>query len=344
MLHNIRKRTKDSILKNIAAATSLNKNKLIQRIQQFQHDTNLPLTIRNFSTFYNIPLQSIYKRGSWKRLCQLAGKINDFDSENEKQIVSAIANKWLSTNSLSYFTFIFKIAKKNFKVNILDLSQNEKTMLLMLHYDVWQKAEGFKSLEESIISIGKNKILVEEIKEVLEILIENIDFKELRIKLNYEQPLMLHSRYTRDQILSAFKFSSFHKKSSNREGTAEQKELKTEILFINLIKSEENFSPTTMYDDYAVHELLFHWQTQNSARPDRGKGLSYINHKDTEKRILLFVREKAKNQYGNSLGYVFIGEGNLKDYQGSKPMNINWELDEPIPHYLWKDAAKLSIG
>jgi superfamily II DNA or RNA helicase len=340
----LEKKTKESILKNIAAATSLNKNKLIQRIQLFQHDTNLPLTIGNFSTFYNIPLQSIYKRGSWKRLCQLAGKINNFDSENEKQIVSAIANKWLSTNSLSYFTFILKITKKNFKVNILGLSQNEKTMLLMLHYDVWQKAEGFKSLEESIISIGKNKTLVEEIKEVLEILIENIDFKEIPIKLDYEQPLMLHSRYTRDQILSAFKFSSFHKKSSNREGTAEQKELKTEILFINLIKSEENFSPTTMYDDYAVNELLFHWQTQNSARPDRGKGLSYINHKDTEKRILLFVREKAKNQYGNSLGYVFVGEGNLKDYQGSKPMNINWELNEPIPHYLWKDAAKLSIG
>ena len=84
--------------------------------------------------------------------------------------------------------------------------------------------------------------------------------------------------------------------------------------------------------------------SQNSARPDLGKGLSYIKHKEQAKRILLFVREKAKNQYGNSLGYVFIGEGNLKDYKGSKPMSINWELNEPMPHYLWKDAAKLSIG
>ncbi|MDG1397266.1 MAG: DUF3427 domain-containing protein [Polaribacter sp.] len=340
----LEKKTKETILKNIVAASSLNRSKLIQRIQQFQHDTNQPLTIGNFSNFYNIPLQSIYKRGSWKRLCQLAGKINDFELENEKQIVSAISKKWLSTNSLSYFSFILKIAKKSFNISITDFSPNEKTMLLMLHYDVWQKAGGFKSLENSIKSIGKNKILVEEIKEVLEVLIQNIDFKEIPIKLHYEQPLKLHSRYTRDQILSAFRFSSFEKKSSNREGTAEQKELKTEILFINLIKSEENFSPTTMYDDYAVNELLFHWQTQNSARPDKGKGLSYIKHKAQDKKILLFVREKAQNQYGNSLGYVFVGEGNLKDYQGSKPMSINWELNEPMPHYLWKDAAKLSIG
>jgi hypothetical protein len=340
----LEKKAKETILKNISSATSLKKKKLIQRIQQFQNDTNLPLTISNFSKLYNIPLQSIYKRDSWKRLCQIAGRINDFDSENEKAIVSAISNKWLSTNSLSYFSFLLKIAKQNFKVSVSELNENEKTMLLMLHYDVWQKEGGFDSLEKSIKQIGANTVLVEEIKEVLELLIENIDFKELPIILPYEQPLKLHSRYTRDQILTAFQFSSFDKKSSNREGTALNKDLKTELLFINLIKSEENFSPTTMYDDYAVNELLFHWQTQNSARPDKGKGLSYIRHKKINKRILLFVREKAKNEFGNSIGYVFIGEGEMKDHYGSKPMSINWELNEPMPHYLWKDAAKLSIG
>jgi hypothetical protein len=56
------------------------------------------------------------------------------------------------------------------------------------------------------------------------------------------------------------------------------------------------------------------------------------------------VREKSKDEYGNTMGYVFVGEGRLKEYYGSKPMNIRWELNEPIPHYLWKDAAKLRIG
>lgn len=340
----LEKKAKDTILKNITSATLLNRRRIIQRIQQFQHDTHLPLTIGNFSKLYNIPLQSIYKRGSWKRLCQIAGKLNDFDSKNEKEIVSTISKKWLSTNSLSYFSFILKIAQQDFNIDISKFNKIEKPMLLMLHYDVWQDEGGFDSLENSIKKIGANKVLVEEIKEVLELLIENINFKEIPIDLPYQQPLKLHSRYTRDQILAAFKFSTFKKKSSNREGTAENKDLNTEILFINLIKSEENFSPTTMYDDYAVNELLFHWHTQNSARPDKGKGLSYINHINTEKRILLFVREKAKDEFGNSMGYVFIGEGELKDYKGSKPMSINWELQEPMPHYLWKDAAKLAIG
>ncbi len=115
-------------------------------------------------------------------------------------------------------------------MNLDKLSEEEKSMCLMLHYDVWQTGGGFQSLEESIRAIGKNKILTEEIIEVLEILIDKIDFLELDIELPYSQPLKVHSRYTRDQILAAFGVSTFDKKSSNREGIAENKTLNTEIL------------------------------------------------------------------------------------------------------------------
>ena len=60
------------------------------------------------------------------------------DNLNEKQIYSAISNKWLSTNSTSYFNFILKIAKQGFNIRLNDFDENGKTMLLMLHYDVWQ--------------------------------------------------------------------------------------------------------------------------------------------------------------------------------------------------------------
>jgi hypothetical protein len=44
------------------------------------------------------------------------------------------------------------------------------------------------------------------------------------------------------------------------------------------------------------------------------------------------------------MGYVFVGEGLLKSHEGEKPMSIKWELSEPLPHYLWHDAAKLRVG
>ena len=120
--------------------------------------------------------------------------------------------------------------------------------------------------------------------------------------------------------------------------------INSELLFVDLLKSEEDYSPTTMYDDYAISESLFHWQSHNAYGPETTKGLSYIHHEKENKTILLFVREKANNENGNTMGYVFIGEAIFQETEGSKPMSVKWELCEPIPNYLWKESAKMSVG
>jgi superfamily II DNA or RNA helicase len=340
----LERKAKDFIIQNIKQATNLNKNQLLNKIRNFKHQTALPLTLKNFINLYHIPIQYIYKRGNWKRLCVLAEQIEDYPQENELEIYRAVSKKWLSCNSNTYFKFILELANKNFFIEFKSLSEEEKIFCLLLHYDVWQNASGFDSLEESIRAIGRNKVLVEEIQEVMEILLDKIDFLELENLLSYPLPLKIHGRYSREQILAAFRLSSFKKKSSNREGVAENKELNTEILFIDLVKSEKDFSPTTMYQDYAISETLFHWQSQNSTNEDRGKGLSYINHVKHGKKILLFVRECNENEFGTTMSYAFIGEGIYQKHIGSKPMSIIWELKTPIPAYLWKDSVKMAIG
>lgn len=125
---------------------------------------------------------------------------------------------------------------------------------------------------------------------------------------------------------------------------AENKALNTELLFIDLQKSEEDYSPTTLYDDYAINDVLFHWQSQNKTRADSGKGLSYINQETLNKNILLFVRESKRDEWGNTLGYVFLGDARFVKHEGEKPMSITWELREPIPSYLWNASAKMAVG
>jgi len=340
----LEKRAKRFILNNIKKATSFNTNQIITKIRHFKHQTSLPLTLNNFSHFYHIPLEIIYKRGCWNRLCASAEIIENFEATNEKEVFRVLSKKWLSCHSYSYFNFIKSLAKCNFEVSMSELNEIEKTMCLMLHYDVWQTAGGFETLEKSIQQIGKNKNLTNEIIEFLEIQINKINFLESEVELPYKQPLKLHSRYTREQILAAFGFSTFKKKSSNREGVAENKGLNTELLFIDLIKSEKDFSPTTLYQDYAISDNLFHWQSQNATSSQTGKGLTYINQQKSEKVILLFVREKNVDEYKNTMAYVFLGKANLVDHYGSKPMNIKWKLEEPMPPYLWKVSSKMAIG
>jgi superfamily II DNA or RNA helicase len=340
----LERKAKEIIIENIRKATSLSKVQLLSKIQNFRHQSTLPLTLKNFTAFYNISLQAIYKRGSWKRLCAIAGEISDFSPENEPEVTRAISKKWISCNSISYFKFILKLAKTNFSINREELNADEKEMCLMLHYDIWQTEGGFPSIEDSIKSIGKNIVLTSEMIEFLELTIDRVDFIEKEILLPFSQPLKLHSRYTRDQVLAGFGFYTFNKKPSNREGIAYLKNKRAEVLFVTLNKTEVDFSPTNLYKDFAISETIFEWQTQNSASPIKGKGYDYIHHKKKEIKILLFVRERADDEFQNTMGFVFLGEVNLLDHYGTKPMSIKWELNEPMPHYLWKESAKMAVG
>jgi hypothetical protein len=56
-----------------------------------------------------------------------------------------------------------------------------------------------------------------------------------------------------------------------------------------------------MYDDYAISETLFHWQSHNAYGPDTTKGILYKSS-ENHKKIISLMR-------GNTMGYVFIGEG-----------------------------------
>lgn len=95
----------------------------------------------------------------------------------------------------------------------------------------------------------------------------------------------------------------FAKSSSNREGVALNKDLNVEALFITLKKSEKEYSPSTLYDDYAISDTIFHWQSQNATSSTSSKGKSYIQHTSQDKEILIFVREQNNDQFGNTMGY-----------------------------------------
>lgn len=52
----LEKKAKDFILENIRKATSINKRQLVLKIQRFQEQTHLELTLSNFLAFYNLCL------------------------------------------------------------------------------------------------------------------------------------------------------------------------------------------------------------------------------------------------------------------------------------------------
>ncbi len=362
----LQEKTQAMILKNINQAT-LNKSKLINLIINFPHATHLPLTLTNFLHIHpNISLEDIYKVkigkfGGWTTL--LAASKGAEIIEDEKELYTAyyraINNRLMNCTSLSYLRFIKALCDNNFSIlnaSVGNLPSNDsfkqkQLFALMGHYDFWDKTGkqlGFDKLTESLSAL-KNIALQSELSEVISILIERLDVSEFDMPLVGNNKvdtsaLNMHVRYPKEHILVAFGDSTFTKKSSSREGVLNIPDANTELLFVTLNKCEKQFSATTMYHDYAISPTLFHWQTQNSAKPSSGKGLGYIKQKENKKTFLLFVREQAKDKNGRTMGFVNFGPLDFVKYEGSQPMNITWKLKHPMPAYLWHETAKLAVG
>ncbi len=155
-------------------------------------------------------------------------------------------------------------------------------------------------------------------------------------------PLALHASYTRDEILAALGVWTLETRREMREGVLFVRDLNADLFLFTLNKTEKDYSPTTMYQDYAISENLFHWQSQNTTSESSPTGQRYMNHCQTSHTILLFAREQ--NQV-NSLAsaYSFLGSADYVSHSGSRPMSIVWKLHHPLPAKLYRRFARLAI-
>ncbi len=160
------------------------------------------------------------------------------------------------------------------------------------------------------------------------------------MELGFDCPLDVHCTYTRDQLLVAL---DFKKPATVREGVKWLPDKKLDVFFVTLNKADKDYSPTTMYKDYSINEMLFHWQSQSTTAPNSSKGQRYIHHRELGTKILLFVRE-FKNDWRGTAPYTFLGTANYVKHEGSRPMSITWKLDVPIPAKYLKKTNKLVVG
>lgn len=100
-----------------------------------------------------------------------------------------------------------------------------------------------------------------------------------------------------------------------------------------------------MYNDYSINDILFHWQSQSTITANSPTGQRYIHHHKAGNKILLFVREfKTDSISASAAPYTFLGTANYLSHEGSRPINITWRLDKPIPAKFLKKTNKLVVG
>lgn len=333
------------ILANITSAI-FDLRRLRREIATFENNSHKSLNLSNFTDFFNLNIRTIYKgQNCWHTLKSEAFNLRTHLTEKEN-VISRNLKRLTHIDSPRYLSFIEELLKMNFKIGDVFLKENLQ-FLTMLYYDLWQKPFqifGFVSIKDAFAEIGKHNWITNEISEIIESLRNHIIHLPFRYEPHFKNVLEVHASYTRDELLAHFNLSTFEKAYNSQEGVIRIKDINTELLLVTLNKSDRDFSPSTMYEDYAINESMFHWQSQNSIHPDSPVGKSYIEHRKIGKTLLMFVREHKKDEFGFTMPYTFLGPVNYNNHNGSYPMNITWQLQEAMPANIYKASAKMMVG
>ena len=338
----LEKKAAKYILDNIRASYG-NTAGLVSRVATFAEDSGMELTLANFLDYYHLDPRAIYKFSSFSRICARADVIEDFNEPLEETMTKAFA-RLAVIDSRRWISFLLDILPRLDDVDFAAMGDVEKRMMQMFYITIWGKAVEDWSSEEvldNLYTLSDSTILLGELINLLQYRFEQIDFIDEPVDLGFDCPLDLHCTYTRDQVLVAM---DFMKPNTMREGTKYLSDKKLDVHLVTLNKSEKDYSPTTMYNDYSINEILVHWQSQSTTSDTSITGQRYINHKEKGIFELLFVREyKTDRLTGGAEAYNFLGKATYVKHEGSRPMNIIWELDRPIPAKFLKKTNKLVI-
>lgn len=330
------------ILDNIRSSYG-NSAGLVARIATFEEDTEQQLTLENFLDHYRLDPRSIYKFSSFSRLCARADVAENFEEPIENVMTKALS-RFACVDSRRWIAFMLRILTNTGYPDFAKLTDIEKRMLRMFYITMWGKAIKdwtADEVSENIHALLNSPTMLSELIALLRYNYNRIDFIDEPVDLGFDCPLDLHCSYTREQLLVAM---DFMKPSIVREGVKWLPDKNIDVFFITLNKSDKDYSPTTMYQDYSINETLFHWQSQSTTNAEGKVGQRYINHRKNGSKVLLFVREFKNDIYGNTAPYTYLGTANYVSHNGSKPMNITWKLDEPIPAKYLKKTNKLVVG
>ena len=287
-------------------------------------------------------LEDVLRTGrSWTTLCRDAGRALGAPGQRERDLIKrvrALAQVDDRRRHTAYDAILSGSAQPG--------SPAEEQLAEMLFYSLFPDGGGFDSTAAGLAAL-KDEPVVDEMRQVIDIAFDGArrstyPLDELVPDLA-DVPLALHASYSREEILAALGFASLRRTPSTmREGVAWCESAKADAFLITLKKTETDYSPTTMYRDFALSPELFHWESQSTTSSTSPTGQRYIHHRHRGSQILLFVREAKTNALGTA-PYVFLGPADYVSHEGDRPMAITWRLRRSMPTEVFM-ASRVAVA
>ncbi len=322
------------VLDNVRESIRLVRPRMLASLRDLKQYLGRMPTVEDALDYFDASLDELLKRGLWSRLLADAGIGEPIDSPDEQRLAKGLRR-------LSHINCPQQIRALTDYLASSEPAASTRTPALieMLHTTLWGTQHSEMTLELAEQRLRANPSAISDLNAVLDYRMKHSPLIA-STGLSAYDPLAIHASYTRDEILVALGHWTFNNQPSHREGVLHLKERKLDIFFVTLQKSEDEYSPTTMYEDYLISHDLFHWQSQSNTSEQSATGQRYIRHHELGYTPLLFVRETKSLTSGLSAPYHFLGPCSYVSHTGSRPISITWRLLHAVPTRLLRTMVR----
>lgn len=326
--------TQQSVLANIRAQVTSRWSQIVAELRSYG-DRELA----SFLDESGIELSDVVKTGrNWTRLRREAGLPTRRGGAHEAQLLKrgrALAHVDDAERAAAYLRLLADEAP-----DYRDLRDREKYFARMLFFSLWPNGGGFESYVDGLDALRAEPAARDELAAIVELAFERTrhSTRPLLDSLG-NMPLSVHARYQREEILAALDYAHLKRVPKNfQAGVVYSEPWRADAFFVTLKKSEADYSPTTMYRDYAISPELFHWESQSTTSVASPTGQRYLHHAVHGSHVLLFTRQHRVDDLG-TVPYTFLGPASYVSHTGDRPIAITWKLAQPMPSDVYLEAS-----
>ena len=341
---------REQVLSNIRAQIQSQRARLIESLKRLRERLERTPSMREFIETLRVDPRSFYAkrdaRLSWSGILEgakLGGTIEELDAiEPFMAALRAVAS--ITDRRLAQFGLeLLDALEQGGAGGHLDLQDRRLQVLLVEFADaVRRQRENTEAISAAdvVAELRANAPLRRELRALLDALVTRVVplAPTPNVAVPAAVPLALHRTYTRRQLFAAFGSESIWR-SIPQSGVAWIPEHGAYIMLVTLEKHADSFTERTRYRDYAISPTVFHWQSQSTARPDRGDGMRIPQAKDGIGTMWLFVRRATEDEFGTE-PYAFMGAFKPTSIEGARPMSVTGDLANAMPAEWFEVASR----
>jgi superfamily II DNA or RNA helicase/HKD family nuclease len=321
---------REVVLENVQRQLKLTKKALIREVR-----SHGDLELAGWLGESGRELTDVFRAGSWTGLRRSAGLATLPEGPADEQLLKRTA-AFAHVDDIERATLYTRFTTG--QVDYEELWEREQRFARMFFFSLWPNGGGHANYQQGFDLLAESPAVRDEIRQVVAIGLANAQHVTGPLEAGMQQVTMrTNAHYSREESLAALDWASLTRKpSSFVAGVVWSEDVQTDAFFVTLRKSERDYSPTTMYRDYALSPELFHWESQNATSVDSPTGKRYLSG---DSHVVILARETRSSDWNGPRPFLCMGPARYVSHEGDRPIAITWRLRHPLSNDVFRAAA-----